>query len=177
MDNKIFFEKIHENYKQKLNNSYETNELKKIMLGNNNLILYLIEDQNIPDHQLKELAIIDLKGNELLHRRYSLSAQFAIEWNDIKTILKEKNILIYNSDLAELIIEKTLKKCSIYEKLNLNTIDIMKLYTSLTNNDDLIELQDACNEEEISTFITDNALNNSKIVLQLLQKLFEESNK
>ena len=53
----------------------------------------------------------------------------------------------------------------------------MKLYTSLTNNDDLIELQDACNEEEISTFITDNALNNSKIVLQLLQKLFEESNK
>lgn len=102
-------------------NSYKTTcnfqiilfQLRKILKPNecnNSVILQVTEDTNTTDHQLKELAIIDLQNNELFNRKFYLSTQFAIEWDNIKKILKNKNVLIYNVDFTEFIIEQTLRK-------------------------------------------------------------------
>ena len=128
------------------------------------------------DHQLKELAIIDLQNNELFNRKFYLSTQFAIEWDNIKKILKNKNVLIYNVDFTEFIIEQTLRKCSIYENFTLNTTDVMTLYSLISNDNNPISLQDACADEGITAFITDNALKNSYYVRELLIKTLKECN-
>ena len=144
------------------------------MNNSNSVILNVTEDKNTPDHQLKELAIIDLQNNELFNRKFHLSVQFALEWDNIKRILKNKNVLIYNVDFTEFIIEQTLRKCSIYENLSLDTTDIMTLYSLISNDNRPISLQDACNDEGISAIITDDALKNSYYIKALLDKTLKE---
>ena len=149
-------------------------KFKTRMNNSNSVILNVTEDKNTPDHQLKELAIIDLQNNELFNRKFHLSVQFALEWDNIKRILKNKNVLIYNVDFTEFIIEQTLRKCSIYENLSLDTTDIMTLYSLISNDNRPISLQDACNDEGISAIITDDALKNSYYIKALLDKTLKE---
>lgn len=149
-------------------------KLKKLMKDNNSVILNVTEDKNTYDYQLKELAIIDLQNNELFNRKFYLSVQFVLEWDNIKQILKDKNILIYNVDFTEFIIEQTLRKCSIYENLTLNSTDVMTLYTLISNDNRPISLQDACDDEDIEAIVTDNALKNSYYIKSLLNKTLKE---
>ena len=158
------------------NNTIAKENFKNLMKDNNSVILQVTEDTNTIDHQLKELAIIDLQNNELFNRKFYLSTQFAIEWDNIKKILKNKNVLIYNVDFTEFIIEQTLRKCSIYENFTLNTTDVMTLYSLISNDNNPISLQDACADEGITAFITDNALKNSYYVRELLIKTLKECN-
>lgn len=166
----------------KTNQKFSTNTIlakenfKSLMNDSNSVILHVTEDKNTLDHQLKELAIIDLQNNELFNRKFHLSTQFAIEWNNIKKLLRNKNVLIYDVDFTEFIIEKTLRKCAIYESLTLNMIDVMRLYSLISNDGEPISLQDACNEEGIEAFVTDNALKNSYYVKELLNKTLKDCN-
>ncbi|MBP3930494.1 MAG: hypothetical protein J6D47_13135, partial [Peptostreptococcaceae bacterium] len=68
------------------------------------------------------------------------------------------------------------RKCSIYENLTLNTTDVMTLYSLISNDNNPISLQDACADEGITAFITDNALKNSYYVKELLDKTLNECN-
>lgn len=163
-------------YRLSNNNITAKETLKNLMNDTNSVILQITEDNNTTDHQLKELAIIDLQNNELFNRKFYLSTQFVLEWDNIKKLLRNKNILIYNVDFAEFIIEQTLRKCSIYENLTLNMIDVMSLYSLISNDNTPISLQDACAEEGIRAFVTDNALNNSYYVKELLDKTLKECN-
>ncbi len=176
----INLEHLINSYKTTCNLSNNTiiakENFKNLMNDNNSVILQVTEDTNTTDHQLKELAIIDLQNNELFNRKFYLSTQFAIEWDNIKKILKNKNVLIYNVDFTEFIIEQTLRKCSIYENLTLNTTDVMTLYSLISNDNNPISLQDACADEGITAFITDNALKNSYYVKELLDKTLNECN-
>ena len=158
------------------NNTLAKENFKNLMKDNNSVILQVTEDTNTIDHQLKELAIIDLQNNELFNRKFYLSTQFVVEWDNIKKILKNKNVLIYNVDFTEFIIEQTLRKCSIYENLTLNTTDVMTLYSLISNDNTPISLQDACADEGIPAFITDNALKNSYYVRELLNKTLKQCN-
>ena len=176
----INLEHLINSYKTTCNLSNNTilakENFKNLMNDNNSVILQVTEDTNTTDHQLKELAIIDLQNNELFNRKFYLSTQFAIEWDNIKKILKNKNVLIYNVDFTEFIIDHPLRKCSIYENFTLNTTDVMTLYSLISNDNNPISLQDACADEGITAFITDNALKNSYYVRELLIKTLKECN-
>ncbi len=52
----------------------------------------------------------------------------------------------------------------------------MTLYSLISNDNNPISLQDACADEGITAFITDNALKNSYYVKELLDKTLNECN-
>ena len=81
-------------YRLSNNNITAKETLKNLMNDTNSVILQITEDKNTTDHQLKELAIIDLQNNELFNRKFYLSTQFVLEWDNIKKLLRNKNVLI-----------------------------------------------------------------------------------
>lgn len=176
LDKSTSLEKILRAKEQGLDNQRKKhyNKLKELMISKNTVIMHVIEDVNTFDRLVKEIVIIDLSGNELLNRIFSLSSQFCECWTELKELLKDKTVLLYDVDHANYVIEKTLHKCSIFEIVEFTQVDLRNIYAYVCNHGEVTDLSSALNEEQVAPFLIGCANNDVRSILDLAHVMLVE---
>lgn len=183
---------LHEKYKRKL-----SDQCKEFLSSDKYLILDTETTGLHPLDEIVEISIINTKGDILFNSLIKPTQNIPEEatnihgitddmvwdaptwdevWNQIKEIMMNKTLLIYNSSFDVRMILQTCQKYNIktpkYEiDENIGTYCIMNMYMDYEESESWISLQNACSWEKIDIEQNHRATGDCYMVLELIRKI------
>lgn len=171
---------------------YNIRLFKRFLDNKNKYVILDTETTGLEEYdQVIELSIIDLAGITLFDSKFNptikvskgaenihglsneiLSSEsiWIDKWEEIKAILKDKTVLIYNSSFDCRLIKQTCRAFDV-EYTQLNTECIMKLYSEYIDYNRWVSLENAYGVEVGDIVQSHRALSDCHMVLELIKSI------